>query len=97
MASLGRTTSVTGAWRTVARMVTPPALYWLVLSLVTFLGMSEVIKVEATRTRLFLVVVVVGVAFSAACLLERLLRDYMRLTYSRPGNQATSSVACPNG
>jgi hypothetical protein len=40
--------------------------------------MSEVIKVEATRARLFLVVVVVGVAFSAACLLERLLRDYLR-------------------
>ena len=78
MESLGRTTSVTGAWRTVARTVTPPALYWLVLSLITFLGMSEVIKVEATRARLFLVVVVVGVAFSAACLLERLLRDYLR-------------------
>jgi hypothetical protein len=78
MESLGRTTSVTGAWRTVARTVTPPALYWLVLSLITFLGMSEVIKVETTRARLFLVVVVVGVAFSAACLLERLLRDYLR-------------------
>jgi hypothetical protein len=78
MESLGRTTSVTGAWRTVARTVTPSALYWLVLSLITFLGMSEAIKVEATRARLFLVVVVVGVAFSAACLLERLLRDYLR-------------------
>lgn len=79
MESLGRTTSVTGAWRAVARTVTPPALYWLVLSLVTFLGMSEAIKVEATRARLFLVVAVVGVAFSAACLLERLLRDYLRV------------------
>jgi hypothetical protein len=78
MESLKRTTSGTGAWRTVTRTVTPPALYWLVLGLITFLGMSEVIKVEATRTRLFLVVVVVGVAFSAACLLERLLRDYLR-------------------
>jgi hypothetical protein len=78
MESLKRTTSATGAWRTVTRTVTPPALYWLVLGLITFLGMSEVIKVEATRTRLFLVVVVVGVAFSAACLLERLLRDYLR-------------------
>jgi hypothetical protein len=78
MESLGRITSVTGAWRTVARTVTPPALYWLVLSLITFLGISEAIKVEATRARLFLVVVVVGVAFSAACLLERLLRDYLR-------------------
>lgn len=56
----------------------PTALYWLVLSLITFLGMSEVIKIEATRTRLSLVVVVVGVAFSTACFLERLLRDYVR-------------------
>jgi hypothetical protein len=78
MESPKRTTSVTGAWRTVAQTVTPPAVYWLVLSLITFLGMSEVIKVEATRTRLSLVVVVVGVAFSAACFLERLLRDYVR-------------------
>jgi hypothetical protein len=78
MESLKRTTSGTGAWRTVTRTVTPPALYWLVLSLITFLGISEAIKVEATRARLFLVVVVVGVAFSAACLLERLLRDYLR-------------------
>ena len=78
MESVKRTTSVTGAWRTVARTVTPPALYWLVLGLITFLGMSEVIKVEATRTRLSLVLVVVGAAFSAACLVERLLRDYLR-------------------
>ena len=78
MESVKRTTSVTGAWRTVAQTVTPPALYWLVLGLITFLGMSEVIKVEATRTRLSLVLVVVGAAFSAACLVERLLRDYLR-------------------
>lgn len=78
MESVKRTTSVTGAWRTVARTVTPPALYWLVLGLITFLGMSEVIKVEATRTRLSLVLVVVGAGFSAACLVERLLRDYLR-------------------
>ena len=66
-----------GAWRT-AQKATSPALYWLVLSLITFLGMSEVIKIEATRTRLSLVVVVVGIAFSAACFLERLLRDYAK-------------------
>ena len=36
--------------------------------------MNAVIKVEATRTRLFLVVVVIGVAFLAASLLEQLLR-----------------------
>jgi len=69
---------VAGAWRTVARRATPGALYWLVLSLITFLGMREVIKIEATRTRLSLFVVVVGVAFSTACFLERLLRDYLR-------------------
>ncbi len=40
--------------------------------------MSAVIKIETTKTRLSLVVVVVGVAFSTACFLERLLRDYMR-------------------
>jgi hypothetical protein len=78
MESVKPTTSVTGAWRTVAQTVTPPALYWLVLGLITFLGMREVIKVEATRTRLSLVLVVVGAAFSAACLMERLLRDYLR-------------------
>jgi hypothetical protein len=56
----------------------PAALYWLVLSLITFVGISEVIKIEATRTRLPLVVVVVGVAFGSACFLERLLRGYVR-------------------
>jgi rare lipoprotein A len=42
------------------------------------LGVSAVIKIEAIRTCLFLVVVVVGVAFSAACFLERLLRDRIK-------------------
>jgi hypothetical protein len=72
--------AVVGTWRTVARKATPKAFYGLVLSLITFLGMTAVIEIEATRTRLFLVVAVVGVAFSAACFLERLLRDYMRTT-----------------
>jgi hypothetical protein len=48
--------------------------------------MSAVIEIEATRTRLSLVVVVVGVAFSAACFLERLLRDYVR-TDIRPNGE----------
>jgi hypothetical protein len=64
------------AWQKVLRKATPSALYWLVLSLITFFGMNAVIKIEATRTRLSLVIVVMGVAFSAACFLERLLRDY---------------------
>jgi hypothetical protein len=77
---------VAEALRTVARRATPTALYWLVLSLITFLGMSAVIKIEATRTRLSLVVVVIGAAFSAACFLERLLRDYVR-TDTQPNGE----------
>ena len=57
---------------------TPTVLYWFVLSLVTFVGMSAVIKIEATRTRLSLVVVIIGVAFTTAYFLERVLRDYVR-------------------
>jgi hypothetical protein len=83
---------VARALRTVARKATPTALYWLVLSLITFLG--AVIKIEATRTRLFLVVVVVGVAFSAAYFLERLLWDYVR-TDIQP-NGEPSAIGPPN-
>jgi hypothetical protein len=61
-------------WGNVARRAAASAGYWFVLGLITFLGMNAVIKVEATRTRLFLVVVVIGVAFLAASLLEQLLR-----------------------
>ena len=78
------------AWRTVARKATPAALYWLVLSLITFLGISAVVRIEATRTRLSLVVAVVGVAFSAACFLERLLRDYVR-TEIQPSDELSDA------
>jgi hypothetical protein len=37
--------------------------------------MKAIVKIEATQTRLFLVCVVFGVAFSAAVLLDHLLRD----------------------
>jgi hypothetical protein len=90
---------VARAWRTVARKATPAALYWLVLSLITFLGISAVVRIEATRTRLSLVVAVVGVAFSAACFLERLLRDYVR-TEIQPSDElsdARLTVVSPNG
>jgi len=83
------------AWRTVARKATPAALYWLVLSLITFLGLSAVVKIEATRARLSLLVVVVGVAFSAACFLERLLRDYGGLTYRRTVNPSDVTDSLP--
>jgi hypothetical protein len=43
------------------------------LGLIVFVGISLVIKIEATKTRLVLVVVVLLVAFGAASLVERLL------------------------
>jgi hypothetical protein len=86
---------VAGAWRTVARKATPAALYWFVLSLVTFLGLSAVIRIEATRARLSLLVVVVGVGFSAACFLERLLRDYMRTDMQPNGEQSDVPGSLP--
>ena len=86
---------MTGAWRTVARKATPAALYWFVLSLVTFLGLSAVIKIEATRARLSLLVVVVSVAFSAACFLERLLQDYMRTDIQPKGEPSDVTGGLP--
>ena len=62
-------------WRIIARDVAQTAGFWVVLGLMTYLGMSALSKIEATRTRLFLVVVVLSVAFSAASLLAHLLRD----------------------
>ena len=84
-----------GAWRTVARKATPRALYWFVLSLTIFLGIGAVIKIEATRARLSLLVVVVGVAFSAACFLERLLRDYMRTDMQPNGEPSDVTGSLP--
>lgn len=81
-----------GALRTVVRKAAPVALYWLVLSLVTFLGISAAIKIEATRTRLSLVVLVVGVAFCAAYLLERLLRDHMRIDIQPNGEPSDARL-----
>jgi hypothetical protein len=78
---------VARGWTIIARKATPTAVYWLVLSLVAFLGISAVLKIEPTGTRLFLVVVVIAVAFSAASFLERLLRDYLR-TDIRPDGEA---------
>ncbi len=54
--------------------------------------MSAVIQIEATRTRLFLAVVVFGVAFSAACFAERLLRDYVR-TDTQPNGELSDALA----
>jgi type IV secretory pathway VirB2 component (pilin) len=70
--------TVARRWGNIAREVAGPTGYWLVLVLITFLGMNAVIRIEATETRLFLVVVVFGVAFGAASLVEHLLRIFGR-------------------
>ena len=75
-------------WGTIVRKAAGPVGYWLVLGLITFLGMNAVIKIEAARTRLFLVVVVIGVAFGAASLVEHLLRDYVP-TDMQPNGEPT--------
>lgn len=84
------------AWRLGIRKAAPSALYWLVLSLVTFFGISAVIKIEATRTRLSLVLVVVGVAFSAAFFLERLLRDNLWTDVQPNGEPGDIPGSLPN-
>jgi hypothetical protein len=53
--------------------------------------MNAAIQIEATRMRLFLVIVVVGVAFSAACFVERLLRDYVR-TDTQPNGELSDAL-----
>ena len=83
------------AFQTIARSATPPALYWLVLTLITFLGMNAVIRIEATRARLSFVVVVFGVAFSAAYFLECLLRDYMRTEIQPNGDRNDIAGSLP--
>jgi len=86
---------VAGAWQTVARKATPTAFYWLVLSLITGLGISAVVRIEATGTRLSLVVLVIGVAFSAACFLERSLHDYMRAEIQPSGEPSVVTATLP--
>jgi hypothetical protein len=77
-------------WGNIARKAAGPAGYWLVLGLIAFLGMTAVIRIKGTGTRLFLVVVVFGVAFSAASLLEQLLRDY--LSTDIPSNSKPTDI-----
>jgi hypothetical protein len=61
-------------WGNIAGEAARSVGFWFIVGLITYLGMNAVIKIEATGTRLFLVVVVFGVAYGAASLLERLLR-----------------------
>ena len=67
-----------------------PVGYWLVLGLIMFLGFNAIIKIEATGTRLFLVVLVLGLALGAASFVERLLRDYVP-TDKRPNGEPSDT------
>lgn len=58
----------------IARKAAGAAGFWLLMGVILYFGLREAIKIEATGIRLFFVLVVVGVAFGAATLLERLLR-----------------------
>jgi hypothetical protein len=61
-------------WGNIAGEAARSVGFWLILGLITYLGMNAVIKIEATGPRLFLAVVVFGVAYGAASLLEHVLR-----------------------
>ena len=62
-------------WENIARDGAQTVGFWLLMGLITYLGIGAVAKIEATRTRLFLVVVVFGVAFGAASLVAHLLKE----------------------
>jgi hypothetical protein len=58
------------------------------MGLITYLGMSAVVKIEATGIRLFLAVAVLGVSFGAVSLLER------RLRHGEPADEGWPSRKC---
>ena len=62
-------------WVSFAREAARTAAYFVLFGFIAYFGMKVVIKIEATQTRLFLVCVVFGVAFSATVLLDYLWRD----------------------
>jgi hypothetical protein len=62
-------------WENITRDAVQTAGFWLLTGLITYLGISAVVKIEATGTRLFLAIAVFGVAFGAVSLLERQLRQ----------------------
>jgi hypothetical protein len=70
-----RSTAMARGWKIIAQEAARTACTVASFGLVAYLGMNTIIKIEATRTRLFLVVVVCGVAFGTAYLMDHLMRD----------------------
>ena len=75
-------------WGRFAREAARTAAFLASFGLIAYFGMSAVVKIEATQTRLFLVSVVFGVAFGAASLLDHLLRDQVP-TDTQPTGEPT--------
>lgn len=75
-------------WGIIARDAAQIVSFWLLMGLITYLGISAVVKIEATRIRLFLVVAVFGVAFGAASLVAHLLRERVP-TDTQPDDERT--------
>ncbi|MGB8629219.1 MAG: hypothetical protein WCD69_07495 [Xanthobacteraceae bacterium] len=61
-------------WKNITRDAAQTVGFWLLMGLIAYLGISAVVKIEATGTRLFLAIAVFAVAFGAVSLLERQLR-----------------------
>jgi hypothetical protein len=78
---------VARGWGSIAREPARTAAYMAAFGLIAYFGMKAVIKIEATKTRLFLVIVIFCVAFAAATLLDHLLRDRAP-TDSQPNGEA---------
>jgi hypothetical protein len=70
----GKVLAVPKASETIVQEAAWSVGFWFLVGIITCVGISLVINIEATKTRLLLVVVIIGVAFGAASLLERLLR-----------------------
>jgi hypothetical protein len=69
---------VARGWGSISREAARTAAYVAAFGLIAYFGMKIVIKVEGTQTRLFLVIVIFGVGFAAATLLDHLLRARAR-------------------
>jgi hypothetical protein len=62
-------------WENITRDAARTAGFWLLMGLITYLGINAVVKIEATGIRLFLAIAVFGVAFGAVSWVERQLRQ----------------------
>jgi hypothetical protein len=72
----------------IAREAARTAAYMAAFGLIAYFGMKAVIKIEATKTRLFLVIVIFGVGFGAAALLDHLRQRLGKTSRCLEGRRA---------